>query len=233
MGNYAKAHELLDRAIQLLKLESHAGVSGLASAYGTRGLVLRDEGRDEEALEFFELSDTERKNTPSPNLESIKENLEEEIAVLKKLGRREERIAAEGRLVEAIAAKSGIPTVDRDLGSHVSQAKGSVLVEIGFGNRAGNRYSRQELARLAIELSDAAKIRNAGFCAGSVTIPESTTLMFYGDDAEALYRVMEPVLARERICEGASLTIRGGKEAREIVLPVHSHASATRRSGPD
>ncbi len=133
MGNYAKAHELLDRAIQLLKLESQTGVSGLASAYGTRGLVLRDEGRDKEALEFFELSDTERKNTPSPNLESTKENLEEEIAVLKKLGRREEGVAAEGRLAEAIAAKSGIPTVDRELGSHISQAKGSVLVEIDFG----------------------------------------------------------------------------------------------------
>lgn len=228
MGNYAKAHELLDRAIQLLKLESHAGVSGLASAYGTRGLVLRDEGRDEEALEFFELSEAERQNTPSPNLESTKENLEEEIAVLKKLGRREQGVAAEGRLAEAIAAKSGIPTVDRDLGSHISQAKGSVLVEISFGNRPGNRQSRQELARLAVGLSDAAKIRNAGFCAGSVTLPESTTLMFYGDDAEALFQVMEPVLTTERICEGASVTIREGKDVREMVLPVNSHVSAAR-----
>jgi tetratricopeptide (TPR) repeat protein len=219
MGNYAKAHELLDRAIQLLKLESQAGVSGLASAYGTRGLVLRDEGRDEEALEFFELSYAERKNTPSPNLESIKENLEEEIAVLKKLGRRREAVAAEGRLAEAIAAKSGIPTVDRDLSSHISQATGSVLLEISYRNRPGNRYSRHDLARLAVELSDAVKQRNAGFCAGSVTIPESTTLMFYGEDAEALYRAMEPTLVSEQICEGASVTIRQGKEAREMVLP--------------
>jgi tetratricopeptide (TPR) repeat protein len=220
MGDYSKAHELLNRAIQLLKLESHAGVSGLASAYGTRGLVLRDEGRDEEALEFFEQSDAERKNTPSPNFESIKENLEEEIAVLKKLGRQRQVVVAESRLAEALAAKSGIPTVDRDLDSHISQAKGSVLVEIGYVSRPGHRFSNQDLARLAVELSDAAKVRNAGFCAGSVTIPESTTLMFYGEDAEALYRALELVLASEPICEGASITIRQGKEVREIVLPA-------------
>jgi hypothetical protein len=193
-------------------------------------LVLRDEGRDEEALVFFELSEAERKNTPSPNLESTKENLEEEIAVLKRLGRREQGVAAEGRLAEAIAARSGIPTVDRDLGSYVSQAKGSVLVEIGFGNRPGSRYSRQDLARLALELSDAAKVRNAGFCAGSVTIPESTTLMFYGGDAEALYRAMEAVLVEERICQGASVTIREGKQVREIVLSANGRASAMRSS---
>ncbi len=219
MGNYAKAHELLDRAIQMLKLESQAGVSGLASAYGTRGLVLRDEGRDEEAVEFFERSYAERKNAPSPNLEAIKENLEDEIAVLKRLGRREETIVAEGRLAEAIAAKREIPAVDRDLSSHVSQAKGSVLVEIGYGGRAGNRYGRGEMAGLAVVLAEAAKRRNAGFCAGSVTIPESTTLMFYGNDAAELYAAMEPILASERICEGATVTIRQAKEVRELVLP--------------
>ncbi len=178
--------------------------------------MLRDEGRDEEAVEFFERSYAERKSTPSPNLEAIKENLEDEIAVLKRLGRRAETIVAEGRLAEVMAAKREIPAVDRDLSSHVSQAEGSVLVEIG---RLGNRYGRRELTGLAVELADAAKSRNAGFCAGSVTIPESTTLMFYGKDAAELYGAMEPILASERICEGATVTIRQAKEVRELVLP--------------
>ncbi len=218
MGNYIKAHELLDRSIQLLKLESQAGVSGLASAYGTRGLVLRDQGRDEEAVEFFKRSYAERTNTPSPNLESMKENLEEEIAALKRLGRREDAVVAEGRLAQVSAQRSEIPNVDVGLSSHVSQAKGSVLVEIPFGSRPGNRYSIKDTAKLAVELADAAKSQNAGFCAGTVTIPESTTLMFYGEDAEALYRSMRLTLANEHICENATVTVRQGKDVREIAM---------------
>jgi len=219
MGNYAKAHELLDRAIQLLKLESQAGVSGLASAYGTRGLLLRDEGRDAEAVEYFERSYAERKTTPSPNLESMKENLEEQIAALKRLGRQADLMIAETRLADVNAQRSKIPGVDVDLSSHVSQAKGAVLVEIPHGSRPGGRYSAKDAAKLAVELGDAAKLRNAGFCAGSVTILESTTLMFYGEDAEALYRAMELILVNEPICANAIVTIRQGKEMREVAVP--------------
>jgi tetratricopeptide (TPR) repeat protein len=218
MGNYAKAHELLDRAIQMLKLESQTGVSGLASAYGTRALVLRDEGRDDEAVTFFEMSYAERKNSPSPNLESLKEILEEEIAVLKRLARQEETILAESRLADAIAAMNEVPNVDRDLSSHISQAKGSVLVEIGPGSRLGTRLGNKDLPRLAAVLAEAVKTGNAGFCAGTVTIPESTTIMLYGEDAEALYRAIEPALSSERICQGATVTVRQGKDVREVVL---------------
>ena len=217
MGNYAKAHELLDRAIQLLKLESQAGVSGLASAYGVRALVLRDEGRDEEAVEWFEMSYAEREKSPSPNLESMREILEEELPVLKRLDRQEQVTIAEGRLAETIAAMNEIPSVDRDLSSHISEAKGAVLVEIGHGNRQGTR-STKDLPRLTAVLTEAAKTNNAGFCAGTVTIPESTTLMFYGEDAEELYRALEPPLTSERICQGAAVTIRQGKDVRELVL---------------
>jgi len=219
MGNYAKAHELLDRAIQLLKLESQAGVSGLASAYGTRGLVLRDEGRDAEAVELFEQSYAERKISPSPNLESMKEILEEEIAALRRLGREEDALAAEARLAQVEVQRRAIPDVDVDLSSHVAESKGSVLVELAYGSRPGGRYGAKETAKLAAELAAAAKALNAGFCAGTVTIPESTTLMFYGEDAELLYRSIESILANERICEAAAVTVRQGKEAREVALP--------------
>jgi len=219
MGNYAKAHELLDRAIQLLRLESQAGVQGLASAYGTRGLVLRDEGRDAEAVELFEQSYAERKTSPSPNLESMQAILEGEIAALHRLGREEDVLAAEQRLAQVEAQRDAIPNVDVDLSSHVSQAKGSVLVELAFGSRPGNRYGAKDTAKLAAGLGGAAKAADAGFCAGTVTIPESTTLMFYGDNAELLYSAIEPALADEPICAGATVTIRQGKDVREVVAP--------------
>jgi tetratricopeptide (TPR) repeat protein len=219
MGNFAKAHELLDRAIQLLKLESQAGVSGLASAYGTRGLVLRDEGRDAEAVDYFARSYTERKNTPSPNLESLKENLEEEIAALNRLGRQADALIAESRLADVNAQRNQIPGVDVDLSAHVSQANGSVLVEIPHASRPSSRFDAKDAAKLAVALADAAKLRNAGFCAGSVTIPESTTLMFYGEDAGALYRAMELILVNEPSCANAVVTIRQGKEIREFAVP--------------
>ena len=194
----------------------------MASAYGTRGLVLRDEGQDAEAVELFEQSYAERKNSPSPNLESMQAILEGEIAALRRLGREEDVLAAEQRLTQVEAQREAIPNVDLDLSSHVAQAKGSVLVELAYGSRPRNRYGAKDTAKLAAELAGAAKTVNAGFCAGTVTIPESTTLMFYGEDAKSLYGAMEPILANERICEGATVTIRQGKEAREVVLPARA-----------
>lgn len=219
MGNFARAHELLDRAIQLLKLESQAGIPGLASAYGSRGLVLRDEGRDAEAVEFFARAYAERKSTPSPNLELMKEILDEEIAALRRLGREKDASAAQARLAQVDVQKSEIPNVDLDLSRHVSQSKGAVLVELAFGSHPGNRYGAKDIAKLVVQLADAARVRNAGFCAGTVTIPESTTLIFYGDNADTLYRSMELILANDHICKGATVSIRQGKQVREVLVP--------------
>jgi hypothetical protein len=72
---------------------------------------------------------------------------------------------------------------------------------------------------LVYALIDAVESQNAGLGGGSVTIPESTTFMFYSDDAEALYQAIQPILAKERICEGAIVTIRQGKEVRTVILP--------------
>jgi hypothetical protein len=51
-----------------------------------------------------------------------------------------------------------------------------------------------------------------------VAIPENTTLIFYGPDAEALFKVLEPSLIDEPICAGARVVIRQGVTNREVVI---------------
>jgi tetratricopeptide (TPR) repeat protein len=218
-GDFEEAHMRLDQSIEVLKLDKLDGVHSLAFAYGTRGQILMNQGRDKEALEWFRRSYAERMNAPSPNFESMVEILEDEIASLKRLAWLEEVALAEDRLASVNFARNKIPLVDRDLSSLISQAKGSVLVEISYGNRPGNRYGRQDLARLVADLADVVKSHNVGVCGGTATIPESTTLMFYGEDAEALFLVLQPILVKERICEGASIMIRQDKEVRKLILP--------------
>ena len=106
MGNFDEAHKLVDRAIEFL---SQNGDPGPAAAYGTRGLIYLDSGNDAEAVEWLQESYAERKKSSSPNFETIAENLEKEIAALKRLGRMEEVALAEDRLALARAAMNEIP----------------------------------------------------------------------------------------------------------------------------
>jgi len=125
MGDFPEAHRLLDRAIGLLKLEKPGSVFGLASAYGSRGLLLKDEGRDAEAVEMFRLSYAERKNSPSPNLESIADNLAEEIAALQRLGRLEEAAQAVERLAFVNAERNEVTRVAHDVEARKKRATSS------------------------------------------------------------------------------------------------------------
>ena len=106
MGDYDEAHKLVDRAIELL---SQDGDPGPAAAYGTRGLIYLDSGNDAEAVAWLQESYAERKKASSPNFETIAENLEKEIAALKRLGRMQEAALAEDRLALARAAMNEIP----------------------------------------------------------------------------------------------------------------------------
>lgn len=50
-------------------------------------------------------------------------------------------------------------------------------------------------------------------------IPETTTLMFYGDDAERMFAAMQSVLREDPICAGAKITLRQAGRHREVWLP--------------
>jgi Tfp pilus assembly protein PilF len=106
MGDFAEAHKLADRAAKLLAAE---GGSALASAFGTRGLIYLDAGNDAEAVQWLQESYAERKKMPSPDFEAIAENLEKEIAALKRMHKWQEAKLAEERLALARAAMKEIP----------------------------------------------------------------------------------------------------------------------------
>lgn len=139
MGNFPEAHKLLDRAIELLKLEKHGDASSLAAVYGSRGLVLKDEGRDAEAVEMFQISYAVRKNIPSPDLESMANALAEEIAALKRLGRLEEAVLAEERLALVDAERNEVSHVAHDSSSRITQAAGATLIGAGGGAVDANK----------------------------------------------------------------------------------------------
>jgi tetratricopeptide (TPR) repeat protein len=133
MGNFAEAHARLDRAIELLKPEQQGGASTLASVYGSRGLVLKDEGRDAEAVEMFQTAYALRKDIPSPDFESMANDLAEEVAALKRLGRAEEAVAAEERLASVNAERNEISQAADNSSSRITQAVGAASTGAGGG----------------------------------------------------------------------------------------------------
>jgi tetratricopeptide (TPR) repeat protein len=215
MGDFNEALRLVDRAIELIKPEDG---SLLASAYGTRGQVFHDAGRDGEAVEWLQKSYAERMRSSSPDLDAVIENLEIEINSLKRLGRVQEAEAVEERLAKAKTAKEEAPPANVDVSTLKAQADGAVMIELAFGSRAGS-YGVQDAEVIGEQLAEILAERGAGFYGGRVVIPESTTLWFYGADAEATFQAMDEFLKDHLICAGATVAIRQRGMMREVVIP--------------
>lgn len=216
MGKFTEAFASVDRAIELLR---SSAATALASAYGTRGLIFRDAGRDAEAVEWLRKAYAEHQKLPSSNFDTLIEDLENEVAALKRLGRQEEVASAEERLEQVRAAMKAIPQANQDLERLNVSEREAVLVELTFGSRPDGPCPTRESGNLARRLSEALEDEDVGFYAGNVVIPENTTLMFYGLDAETLFRVLEPHLMAEPMCAGARITIRKHDSHREVILP--------------
>jgi tetratricopeptide (TPR) repeat protein len=216
MGNFAEAHHCADKAIEL---RESIDDDRLASAYGTRGEIFHDEGLHQEALLWLQRSREVREKSPSPNLASLAEILEYEIRSLRQLGRNDEAAAAESRLANARAVSQQKPQASFDLTALSATQDGAVLVELPQGIRNSAFYRGPDLRELASRLREVVDTEHAGMYTGNIGIPESTTLFFCGPDAEALYRVLEPALAAEAWCAGAHITIRQGRDVREVYLP--------------
>jgi tetratricopeptide (TPR) repeat protein len=214
MARFPEAHASVNRAIELFSAEDE----GLASAYGTRGIIFQDSGDDAQAVEWLQQAVAERMRLPSPNLDTTTENLESEIAALKRLGRDDEAANVQETLASVRATIEAIPQVDRDMSDVKAPMEGAVLVELSFSNGPVRADERKSRTLLAERLSKKAQARDVGYYSGWVAIPENTTLIFYGPDAEALFKVLEPSLINEPICAGARVVIRQGVTNREVVI---------------
>jgi tetratricopeptide (TPR) repeat protein len=215
IGKFVEAHEAVARAIELLKEERG---SSLASAYGTEGLIYKDESRDTEAVEWLRSAYDEHQKAPSPKLDSMVEDLENEVLCLEKLGRTREAAVAKERLEAVRASMQAISSPD--IGAIDGTPRYSaLLIEVNFGNWNDSGHRKRECSELTSRLAMALEDKGVGFLGGSVTIPESTTLILYGSDAEAMFQTLLPRLSNEPLCSGARITIRREDGFREVILP--------------
>ena len=214
MGELEEALRLVDRALAM-KVED---APVMASMQGTRGQILHDAERDAEAVEWLRKSAEERRKAGNPNLEGLAENLGFEIDSLKRLGRVREAIEAEAELSRVREAMAEAPQAGVELGGLNTDAQGAVLIELAFGSRPGGRYGPDDAKVVAEQLGLDLAMRGVGKYVGRVTIPESITLLFHGDDAEALFASMAQFMGDHLIFAGATVTVRQGKTVRQVVI---------------
>lgn len=215
MGETDEALRLVDRALAMGKMED---ASLVASMYGTRGQILHSAGRDEEAVEWLRKSAEERHKTGSPNLDALEENLRFEIESLKRLGRVREAIEAETKLNRMREKEQATPQANLNLAAMKTDAQGAVLIELAFGSRPGNRYSAEDVKVVAQQLGTTLAEKDLGKYAGRVAIPESVTLLYHGENAEAMHQAMAQFLEDHNIFEGATVSIRQGQTLRQEIV---------------
>jgi tetratricopeptide (TPR) repeat protein len=215
MGSFAEANAAVDRA---LKLHS-ANDATLPNAYGTKALIYMESGEDEKGVEWMRKALAAREKQPSPDHDLTVEDLEAEIAALKRLGRDKEVAIAEEKLASVHAKVRSMRGVGDKLGAMKTQMEGAVFLELPFGNSSIRSEGRRSKTFLADMLSEEVRANGVGYYGGWVVVPENTTLFFYGPDAERLYQVLEPSFRNEPACAGARVQIRQGSMHREVVMP--------------
>ncbi|MGA9672981.1 MAG: tetratricopeptide repeat protein [Terracidiphilus sp.] len=215
MGRFEEALASVDRSIELYP----PGKAGLASSYGTRALIFQDWGRDDEAVEWFRKSYAERRKEPSPNFESTVDDLESEIAALERLGREEEVAVAREILSSVRAEMAAVPQIVHELSAMKEPPGGAVTVELSFGSRPGIPDGKSKTRALTEKLSEVLDDKCLGYSSGWVMIPENTTMLFYGEDSETLFKALDPILRDDPICAGATIVVRQGEQHRVLVIP--------------
>jgi tetratricopeptide (TPR) repeat protein len=215
--DFEEALRLIDRAIDMLKLEN---TPKIASAYGSKGQIFHDAGNDPEAVEWLRSSYAERQKQPSPDNELIIENLGYEIASLKRMGRTVEAAEAEARMASAKDKMKAFPSTSVDVSALTAEPAGAVLIELAFGPRPGGRYGKRD-AEAVLEqiyaILSATKLADSG---NRVFTPESITLILYGENAQAMFEAIEQFLSDHLIFAGAVVSIRQGKSVRQVVVPA-------------
>lgn len=217
MKNFDLAAREAENAIALLE-----GDPVLAEAYGTYGLILRDQGFDEDALDWFRRSRAEHARQPSPNVERIRESLSNEAEALTRLGRHEEASALQRQMEEPRELPPlithAVTPAAKPSNNGGASSDGEVLVELDGIHLPESVYRECDVATLENRLEEVLEAGGQGELDGHETGPENTTLFLYGPDAEALFRAVEPVLRAYPLCRGARVTIRQSDREQRFVL---------------
>jgi tetratricopeptide (TPR) repeat protein len=215
--DFEQALQLIERALEMLKSET---TPKIASVYGTKGQILQDAGNDAEAVIWLRRSFAERQKQPSPDYAFMIENLEHEVVCLKHLERIEEVAEAEARLSIAREALKNIPNANVDVSALSAVPTGAVLIELPFGPRTGSKYGVRD-AEAVLEqvfaILSMAKLAESG---SRVVTPESITLVFYGENAKAMFAAVEQFLSDHLIFAGAVVSIRQAENIRQTVIPT-------------
>jgi len=217
LKNFGQAEKEAATAIVLLE-----GDPILADVYGTRALILRDQGLDEPSLEWFQKSRAEHARHPSPNASQLSEVLANEADVLARLGRSQESAILRQQLSKL---QSDLPlhqeykvTPAAKSIKHAGKETGEVLIELDGIHLPEWVYKRCDIATLENRIDEVLEMEERGELDGHETGPENTTLFLYGADGEALFRAIEPVLRKYPLCQGARVTIRQDSEQRELII---------------
>lgn len=217
MKNFEQAVREVEDAIELLE-----GSPVLADAYGTRGLILRDQSEDENALDWFRKSSAEHARHPSLNVSQLIEVLANEAAALGRLGRDDEAHEVEQQLARI---QRDVPVFHKHeiapavkLEKDAEKAMGEVLIELDGIHLPESVYRTCDINTLENRLEEALETNERGELDGHESGPETTTVFLYGADAEALFRAVEPVLRDYPLCQGARVTIRQDTQERRVVL---------------
>jgi len=214
MGKFAEAHAHIDRAIRLASARDPI----LASAFNTRGLIFCDSGDDGQAVAWFRKGFENRMSQPSPNLASAQEDLESEIASLKRLGREDEVADAMKKLASIQSEVASAPEADGEIGLAREALKGAVFIELGSGMKLDAPRWRTNMNVLGAKLAKEVRTQDAGKYGGWVAVAENTTFIFYSRDAETLFKSIEPLLAGEPACAGAKVVLWQDGAHQEITL---------------
>lgn len=217
LKKFEQAVREVDEAIALLE-----GNAALADAYGTYGLILRDQGLDEASLDWFRRSRAEHARQPSPNTSQLAEVLANEAAALRRLGLTQEASALEQELAKL---QGDLPPVHKhevmpiaEAPKQAGSAAGEVRIELDGIHLPESVYRDCDIATLENRLEAALDMDGLGELDGHETGPENTTLFLYGADGEGLFRGIEPVLRDYPLCQGARVIIRQGGQERELIL---------------
>lgn len=214
MGRFAEAHESVDRALQLATTDD-----SLASACSTKGMIFQKSGDYFQAVKWLRRATAERQKQASPDMESIADDINREIDCLKKLDRLEEVTAAETSLADVRTQIAAIAPSDPSYGASQTPLEGAVTIEITHQNGQNHLRNNINFKKLELSLMYDAEEEKTGHLSGVVTVPGNTTLIFYGNDSEALYRALEPRLNTNLLLKGALITIRQRDVKREILIP--------------